>query len=91
MKRFVVFLPMLNKEKSKEYRPQHLEYLEKMVDKGKIFAKGRFTDGTGGLVIYLAESLELATSYAENDPYVLYGARNYEIHEWEIVGDVKLN
>lgn len=91
MKRYVVFLPMLNEEKSKEYRPQHLEYLEKMVEEGKIFAKGRFTDGTGGLVIYLAESLEQATSYAENDPYVINKARNCEIHEWEIVGDVKLN
>ena len=90
MKHFVVFLPMLNEEKSKEYRPQHLDYLEKMMVEGKIFAKGRFTDGTGGLVIYLADSLEQATSYAKNDPYVMYEARNYEIHEWEIVGDVKL-
>ncbi|GGK17277.1 hypothetical protein GCM10010965_07910 [Caldalkalibacillus thermarum] len=88
MKYFAVFLPMKDQEKSQTYRPEHLAYLEKLRKEGKIIANGRFTDGTGGLVIYKAVSLEEAKSYAENDPYVLHGARGCEIHEWEMVSDV---
>ena len=85
MKYFAVFLPMLDEEKSKIYRPQHLAYLEEKSKEGKIFARGRFADGWGGMVIYQCESLEEARELAENDPYVIYKARNYEIHEWEMV------
>ncbi|WP_090823375.1 YciI family protein [Paenibacillus sp. yr247] len=82
---FVVFLPMLSPEKSVEYRPQHLEYLAKLREEGKIFANGRFLDGAGGLVIYMAESFEQVQRFVEQDPYVIYKARGFEIHEWEIV------
>jgi uncharacterized protein YciI len=34
------------------------------------------------LVIYLAESLQEATTLAESDPYVSQGARRLELHEW---------
>ncbi|GAB7386584.1 hypothetical protein BSNK01_04190 [Bacillaceae bacterium] len=91
MKYFAAFLPMLDPEKSEQYRPQHLAYLDRMGREGKIFAKGRFPDGAGGLVIYIADSLEEAKTYCENDPYVLHGARSYEVHEWEmtVVGEGK--
>lgn len=85
MKHFVVFLPMLDEAKSATYRPEHLAYLEAQRGQGRIFASGRFTDGAGGMVIYKAESLEEATAWAENDPYVVHGARRYEIHEWDMV------
>lgn len=84
MKYYAAFLPMMDPDKSQTYRPQHLAYLEKLGSEGKIFAKGRFPDGAGGLVIYKAESLEEVLSYVQNDPYVIQGARGYEIHEWEM-------
>jgi uncharacterized protein YciI len=84
-KYFVAFLPTLDAEKSKEIRPQHIEYLKKMKDEGKIFLNGRFPDGTGGLVVYQAETLEEAESYAKNDPFVIHKARGCEVHEWEMV------
>lgn len=85
MKYFACFLPMLDALKSQTFRPQHLDYLEQKRSEGKIFANGRFVDGSGGLVIYMAESEEAAKSLAENDPFVIEGARSYEIHEWDIV------
>lgn len=85
MKYFAVFLPMLDEEKSKHYRPDHLSYLEEKSNEGKIFAKGRFTDGTGGLVIYKADDLSEVEEMAKLDPYVAKGARNYEIREWDMV------
>lgn len=91
MKYFAAFLPMLNEEKSRFYRPQHLEFLEKMSADGKIFARGRFADGAGGLVIYVAETLEEAKSLAESDPYIVHKARGLEIHEWEMISDAVLS
>lgn len=87
MKYFAVLLPMVNEEKSQLYRPEHLEFLEKMSREGKILARGRFADGSGGMVIYMAQSLDEAKSYAETDPYIIHGARGMEIHEWEMISD----
>ncbi|GGA65802.1 YciI family protein [Ornithinibacillus halotolerans] len=84
MNYFAVFLPMKDEEKSKQYRTEHLSYLEEKVKEGKIFAKGRFVDGTGGLVIYQANRLEQVEEMVKKDPYVITGARDYEIHEWEM-------
>ncbi|MCZ8511983.1 YciI family protein [Paenibacillus filicis] len=85
MKYFVVWLPMLDEEKSRVFRPEHLAYLQQQRGQGRIFANGRFTDGWGGMVIYQAESQEEVAAWAENDPYVIHGARSYEIHEWDMV------
>jgi 3-hydroxyisobutyrate dehydrogenase len=87
MNYFAVFLKMSDPQKSQDYRPQHLDFLEKMRKEGHIFANGRFLDGAGGLVIYMAESEELVESYVKQDPYVIQHARDYEIHEWEMVTD----
>lgn len=90
MKYFATFLPMKDKEKSKTYREDHLAYLEQKREEGRIFANGRFTDGWGGLVIYLAKSKDEVEEIVKKDPYITEGARDYEIHEWEIVTEAVL-
>lgn len=85
MKYFAALLPMKDEELSKKHRPDHLAYLEKRRSEGKIFANGRFVDGTGGLVIYKADTVEEAKQLAEEDPFVQVGARHCHIHEWEVV------
>jgi uncharacterized protein YciI len=84
MKYYAVFSKMLNIEKNEEYRQDHLDYLKKISKEGKVFAKGRFTDGAGGLVIYKAGSLAEVQLLVERDPFIVQGARTYEIHEWEM-------
>ena len=81
MRYFAVFLPMLNEEKSQKYRTEYFLFLEEKHQEGKIFANGRFADGTGGLVIYRAGSLEKVEQLAKQDPYVIQGARGFDIHE----------
>ncbi|WP_446715541.1 YciI family protein [Bacillus sp. OTU530] len=88
MKYFIVFLPMLDEEKSQEYRPQHLGFLARLRNEGKILANGKFVDGTGGLVIYMANTLGEVESLVRQDPYIIHGARCFEIHEWEMVSNV---
>jgi uncharacterized protein YciI len=75
---------MLDSTKSQELRPRHLEFLGQKEKEGKIFARGRFADGAGGMVIYRAESIEEAKKIAESDPYVASGARSLELHEWDM-------
>ncbi len=84
MKYFAAILRMRDITKSQDLRPQHIQFLEQMSREGKIFARGKFTDNAGGLVIYKASSLEEATEIAESDPYIKNGARSLEIHEWDM-------
>jgi uncharacterized protein YciI len=85
MKYFAVFLPMISPERSQQFRPQHLEFLAKGRDEGWVFANGKFADGSGGLVIYHAKSIDEVLARVMQDPYVAEGARGYEIHEWDMV------
>lgn len=84
MKYFAAFLKMHDPAKSQNLRPLHIEFLENMAQEGKILARGKFTDNSGGLVIYKAESLEQARTTAEADPYVREGARLLDLHEWDM-------
>lgn len=82
MKYFAAKLEMLNPEKNQTFRPQHLDFLKKGFEEGKVFACGPFLDGSGGLVIYQADSYEEALEYANQDPYVVEKVRRLELKEW---------
>ena len=84
MKYFAAFLKMKDLEKNTHFRPQHIDFLLKAESEGKIFARGRFADSKGGLVIYIAPTFEDAAKIAESDPYVVNGARSLELYEWEM-------
>ena len=84
MKYFAAFLKMKDLEKNTEYRQQHIDFLQQNEKAGKIFARGRFADSKGGLVIYVAPSLEEAVKIAESDPYFTSGARTLEVFEWDM-------
>ena len=87
MKYFAAFLKMKDVEKNQSYRQQHVDFLTRQEKEGAIFARGRFTEGEGGLVIYIAGSIDAARKIAESDPYVSLGARTLELFEW----DMKVN
>jgi len=84
MAHFAAILYMQDETKNQTLRPDHLAYLDELNKQGKIFAKGPFLDGAGGMVIYIADSLEEAKELAEKDPYVIEGVRRLELHEWKI-------
>lgn len=83
MIKYVAILHMEKPELNQEFRTAHLEYLKELEQQGKIFAKGPFTGGTGGMVIYLADSFKEAQELAGQDPYVIQGVRRLELHEWK--------
>ena len=84
MKYFAALLMMKDAEKNKAYRQQHIDFLTKQEKAGTIYARGRFVEGKGGLVIYIAASYDEALKLAESDPYVSLGARTLEVYEWDM-------
>jgi len=89
MKYFAALLKMKDLEKNAAYREPHLSYLTRTDADGKIFARGRFAGNEGGLVVYMAESLDEARKLAEADPLVTSGARTLELYEWEMHASVR--
>jgi uncharacterized protein YciI len=86
---YAAILHMVDPEKNQRFRPQHLAYLEELERQGKVFAKGPFLDGSGGMVIYIANSLEEAQELASNDPYIIEGVRKLDLREWGIIPEPK--
>lgn len=84
MKYFAAIQSVLDGDKVEAARPSHLDYLNARVADGSIHLRGRFPDGTGGLTIYKAETLEEARALAEGDPFISSGARKVDVHEWDI-------
>ncbi|GAB3063915.1 YciI family protein [Salinicoccus sesuvii] len=87
MKYFAAFLSMKDEEKSTQYRPDHLEFLENLRNEGTVLMNGKFSDGSGGLVIYKGDSFESVKDIVESDPYIKTGARSYTLREWEMVSN----
>jgi uncharacterized protein YciI len=81
---YAAILYMEKPELNQKFRQAHLDYLAALVEQEKVHLKGPFVDGTGGMVVYKAESLEEAQKLAEEDPYVKEGVRRLELHEWGI-------
>jgi uncharacterized protein YciI len=84
MKYFAAIQSVLDADKISAAKPAHLAFLERLVAEGRIHLRGRFPDGTGGLTIYRAETLDEARVLAEADPYVQSGARRLDLHEWDM-------
>ena len=65
----------------------HWAFLDEMRKLNRVLLFGRFSDGSGGLVIYEAETREEVEAWVKEDPYITLGARDYSIHEWDMQTD----
>ena len=79
---YVALLEMMDKEKDEQLLEIHKAYLQDHIDNGNIYGKGPFTDHSGGLVIYKANSFKEAMELAVNDPAVSQGTRKLTLKEW---------
>lgn len=80
---YAMIMETIDSEKDAEVLDEHKAYLAKYLESGKIFAKGPFTDHSGGLIIYNTESIEEAKELIENDPVIKYNSRKYTLKEWK--------
>mgnify|MGYP001617745210 CR=1 FL=1 len=70
LKQFVFFYLMTNNpEKIRNMVPEHIRYWK---DRKPInYSGGPFSDRSGGLILFEAENMEMATKLAMNDPFVV--------------------
>lgn len=62
----------------------HVRHLKDLEVKEKLVLCGPFTDYSGGMVIFRADSLEEARGIAESDPFVREGYETYELRTLEL-------
>lgn len=75
-------------EKIAEVRPTHREYLQSLLDSGKLHESGPYTDDSGALIVYNAESEADARELLANDPFTINGVISDAIlKEWKVVFD----
>lgn len=67
-------------------RPAHREYLSGLVQQGKLVMSGPYSDDSGGLLIYEAESPDEAKKLVTDDPFARQGVFvSWEIRPWNVV------
>jgi uncharacterized protein YciI len=75
-----------DKNKVSEIRPAHRAYLTGLKEKGQIAATGPFTDDTGALIIYEANSKEEAEKLIKADPFCQNGIfLKWQLRPWNPV------
>ncbi|MGC6587637.1 YciI family protein [Paenibacillus sp. Dod16] len=82
MKLYLAVLEVVDQEQNKAYKAEHNEYVDKKVEENKIAFCGPFLDGSGGAIVYIADSYEEAYSLASSDPLVSNHARSLKLQEW---------
>jgi uncharacterized protein YciI len=75
-----------DKAKIAATRPVHRQYLASLRDKGQLVLAGPFTDDSGSLIIYEADSREEAEKLLRADPFNQNGIFvRYEMRPWNPV------
>ncbi|MFI5775895.1 YciI family protein [Nocardia sp. NPDC051570] len=64
----------------------HRDWLAEVRAGDRLDCTGRFTDGSGGAYVVLAESLAQARELIHTDPIHTTGASELTVYEWEITG-----
>jgi uncharacterized protein YciI len=86
MKYAAVFRYPDDKVTIQQVRPDHRKYLTGLREQGKLAAAGPFTDDSGALIIYEAESAEEARRLIESDPFHAAGVfASFELRPWNQV------
>lgn len=84
---FTAFLTYTDdKDRIAEVRPTHREYLKSLLDSGRLHESGPFTDDSGALIIYNADSEAEAKEMLANDPFSTSGVIvDAVVREWKVV------
>ena len=67
-------------------RPAHREYLGTLLASGQLLLAGPFTDDSGALFVYEAESLDAARALVAADPFAQAGVfAHCDLKPWKLV------
>jgi uncharacterized protein YciI len=75
-----------DKSKIAALRPAHRQYLVELRQRGQLAASGPFTDDSGALIIYEANTKEEAEQFLQGDPFFQNGIFvRYQLRPWNPV------
>jgi uncharacterized protein YciI len=75
-----------DKAKIAEIRPAHRQYLTDLKSRGKLAVCGPFTDDSGGLIVYEADTRDEAEQLLHSDPFNQNGVFvRYHLRPWNPV------
>jgi len=80
---YVMMAKLNNMLKAMTAGTQYPAWIQKLKDDGRFVAAGKWSDNSGGLLIFRAESLEEAMQVVKDDPLVKNNAVNHEVKEWD--------
>lgn len=63
----------------------HGEYMQSLLDDGRLMHGGPFSDSSGGMAIVRAASMEEAQRMVDNDPAVQSGVFSASLRPWQMV------
>jgi len=67
-------------------RPAHREYLTDLQKAGRLVISGPFTDDSGGLLVYEAETAEQAEELIAADPFARQGVfLSWVVRPWNVI------
>ncbi|ACK65328.1 YCII-related [Rippkaea orientalis PCC 8801] len=78
---------IVDKKRFDRYVPAHKAYVKELIAQGHQAKTGYWGDFGGGMLLFEAESEEVAKTIVANDPLILNGCVEYELHQWCIVVD----
>lgn len=84
----VISTPAKSPEDLRAQLPAHLAYQSEQEQLGRLVMAGPLSDLTGelmegvGMIVYRAETLQAATTLAEQDPMHKTGTREFTIRRW---------
>lgn len=86
MATFMAVITYGDRAKRDQARPKHREYLQQLLDDGKLHESGPFVDDSGAAIVYHAADEAEARQLLDNDPYTAAGAlSDTRIAEWNIL------
>ncbi|MGF1492793.1 MAG: YciI family protein [Microcoleaceae cyanobacterium] len=70
-----------------QYVPDHIAYVKGLANRGYKARSGYWERRGGGMLIFEAESMEVAKAIVEADPLVKNHCVSYELYHWCIVAE----
>ena len=80
---FVALMETIDPIKDAEILESHKAYLSQQIALGNIFAKGPFTDHSGGLILFKMESMAAVKAIMDKDPVSIHNTRKITLKEWK--------
>lgn len=80
---FAAIMETIDPEKDALILEEHKAYLQHHIDIGNIYAKGPFTDHSGGLIILKTDTFETAQAIMDNDPVSIHHTRKITLKQWK--------